>query len=201
MKNKHIILPAILFAMIALISCETRSKTTSKLEGSWTSVPRGLPDKDFVSVDVIDTYDFAPTTDTSGDIIVSEMISIEQSVPESPTFITPYAVTAAGIASMSGTFETTSYDKVEIKLDPSTYHFEMDSAAVRFQFDALDSQQVPAVGDMKPQTVENLKAVVSPMIKEQMSKIKEISSVKFTESMLAGNIDGVDVTLRHQPSN
>lgn len=198
MKNKHIILPAILFAVIALVSCDTRTKTVSKLEGIWTSVPEKLPDNDTLSVDMINAFQFLKTSDVGGDVVISSMISIEEAVPATDSIVSPYAVTGAAVASVTGTFEAVSYDHIMISLDPSTYSFSIDSAAIRYQFDFLNSAQVPEVDALKPAYADRFRQSVAPEVKKAVMALTDMNSVKFTKSMMAANINGIDITLRRQ---
>lgn len=69
MKNKHIIFPAVVFAVIALVSCENKEGLSKKINGTWQSVPEHIVNTDSISVDIIKSYEFAPSQDAEGTLI------------------------------------------------------------------------------------------------------------------------------------
>lgn len=200
MKNKHIVLPAIVFALIALMSCQTRTRTTSRLAGVWSSDPERLTIGDSVGVGMINVYEFIRLTDTGGYVTISSMVSIEESVVESDSNACVCDVRASAIASVTGKFEAVSYDKVDIDLDPGSFRFKIDPASIRCRYDDIDQSQLRDIVPLQLTSAEKYRDKVAPAIRSRLMAGKEISDIKFVKSMVSCLIDGKEVVLRYQSS-
>lgn len=203
MKNNYVILPTVFFAIVATTACQTSSKLTADLSGSWTFAPETVSDNDTIYVDMIKTLEFMPVTETSGDIIVSAMISIVEpvEVSEQDSIIAPLTVTGAALASVRGSFEAVSFDKIEIRIDASTFSFTIDPDAVYYHYDYINSQPAPEIAGIRDKYAHRFRDQVAPLIKKRLTALGEMSSIKVKGSLAWCNIDDVDITLRHQSAD
>lgn len=198
MKNKHIIIPAAIFATIAIMSCQNKEGLAKKINGTWQSVPEHIVDTDSMSVDIIKSFEFSPSQEAEGTLIVSAMLSIEKYMPESDSIISPLTINAAAVASVTGTYEATAYDKIILKPDESTFSLSIDSAAVSYNYNALDNNATPSLIDLKPQFAEYFRKYLTPIVKKNFMRCDTLTKVKLTDTLMHCHDGKEDLTLRLQ---
>lgn len=203
MKNGYL-LSALLLTGAILASCNSSSKLTDNIDGTWSSVPENVVYNDSISIEIIKTFEFAPTDNDSGTVIISGMISMERIVPpneyDSLSIINPLTVTAAAVASVQGTFEAVSHDRIELKLAPSTYSFKLDDEAVYYDYNLLTAGATPEPGVLKPAFAEFFRHNASEPVRKALLGTEKITHINFHDGMAACNINGLDITLRKQLS-
>lgn len=198
MKYKHIIFPAIIFAVIAIVSCQNKEGLAKKVSGTWQSVPEHIVDTDSFSVDMIKSFEFAPLQDAEGTLIISAMLSIEKYMPESDSIVSPLTVNAAAIASVTGTYEAVSFDKIILKPEASTFTLSVDTTAVSYDYDVLDENAAPSLEHLKPAWVKEFQSYLLPIVKENFLRCDTLSKIKLKDALMHCNDGKTDLTLRLQ---
>ncbi|MDE6317590.1 MAG: hypothetical protein K2L73_04240 [Muribaculaceae bacterium] len=198
MKYKHIIFPAILFAAVALVSCENKEGLAKKVGGTWQSVPEDIVDTDSINVSLIRSLEFAPLQDAEGTLVVSAMISVEKYMPQTDSIVSPITVNAAAVASVTGRYEAISYDKIVLEPDASTFSFSVDSAAVSYNYDVLTQNATPEAINLTPQLIEGFNKYLTPVIKASLAKRDTLTNVKLTRTLMDCRIGNEKLTLRLQ---
>lgn len=198
MKYKHIIFPAIIFALIAIVSCQNKEGLAKKASGTWQSVPEHIVDTDSFSVNLIKSYEFAPLQDAEGTLIISAMLSIEKYMPETDSIVSPLTINAAAVASVTGSYEAVSFDKIILKPEASTFTLSVDTAAVSYDYDVLDENAAPSLEHLKPAWVEEFRAYLYPIVKANFMRCDTLSKVKISDTMMHCNDGVTDLTLRLQ---
>lgn len=198
MKYKHIIFPAIVFAVISLVACQNKEGLSKKASGTWQSVPEHIVNTDSFSVDLIKSYEFAPLEDANGTLVVSAMLSIEKYMPESDSIISPLTINAAAVASVTGTYEAISYDKIILKPDASTFNLSVDTAAVSYDYDVLDNNAAPSLMNLKSEWVKQFQAYLTPIVKANLMCNDTLTEIKITDTLMHCKDGDTDLTLRLQ---
>lgn len=198
MKYKHIIFPAIAFAVIAIVSCRNKEGLAKEVNGTWQSVPEHIANTDSISVDLIKSYEFAPLQDAQGTLVISAMMSIERYMPESDSIISPLTVNAAAVASVTGTYEAVSFDKIILKPDASTFTLSIDTAAISYNYDVLDNNAAPSLQHLKPAWINYLTTYLKPIVKGNLLKCDTLAKVKVDGTMMHCHDGETDLTLRLQ---
>lgn len=198
MKYKHIIFPAIAFAVIALVSCQNKEGLAEKVDGTWQSVPEHIADTDSISVNMIKSFEFAPLHEAEGTLVVSAMISIEKYMPQSDSLISPLTVNAAAVASITGKYKAISYDKIVLEPNASTFSIYIDSAAVSYNYNVLNGNAAPALQQLKPRYANEFMAYLLPIVKANFLKTDTLTKVKLTDTLMHCQDGETDLTLRLQ---
>lgn len=198
MNYKHILLPAIAFATIAIVSCQNKESLAKKVNGTWQSMPEHIVNTDSISVDLIKSYEFAPLEDAQGTLVISGMMSIERYMPESDSIVSPLTINAAAVASVTGTFEAISFDKIILKPDPSTFSLSIDTAAVSYNYNVLDNNAAPSLQNLKPAWINYFTSYLKPIVKSNFLKCDTLTNVKLTDTMMNCRTGETELTLRLQ---
>ncbi len=198
MKNKHIIFPAVVFAVIALVSCENKEGLSKKIKGTWQSVPEHIVNTDSISVDIIKSYEFAPAQDAEGTLIISAMLSIEKYMPANDSIISPLTLNSAAVASVTGKYEAIAYDKIVLRPDDSTFSLSVDSAAVSYDYDVLDENAAPDLTRLKPQWATEFRKYLTPILKKNLLQCDTLTKVKINNTLMDCHDGKTDITLRLQ---
>lgn len=198
MKYKHIILPSILFAAIALVSCENKEGLAKKVSGTWQSVPEDIADTDSISASLIKSLEFAPVQDAEGTLVISAMISMEKYMPQTDSIVSPLTVNAAAVASVTGKYEAISYDKIVLEPDASTFSFAVDSAAVSYNYDVLTQNATPETATLTPQLIADFHRYLTPLVKASIVKRDTLTSVKLTDTLMECKLGNEKLTFRLQ---
>lgn len=198
MKNKHIIFPAIVFAVIAIVSCQNKEGLAKKVNGTWQSVPEHIVNTDSMSVSMIKSFEFAPAGEAEGTLVISAMLSIEKYMPESDSIISPLTVNAAAVASVTGKYEAISYDKIVLLPDDSTFSLAIDSAAVSYDYNVLDNNAAPDLINLKPRWAADFQKYLTPIVKANFMQCDTLTKVKLTDTLMHCHDGKEDLTLRLQ---
>ncbi len=198
--KKHLAIISLLLAVFSLVGCRSKSRLTSDIAGSWSSVPEIVRNDDTISVRMIKVFNFQPATDDSGILFISAMISFEAPVPASPQMhiITPLSVNGAAMASIQGTFKTLSGDKILLSLDPATYDFHLDPDAVDYNYDMITAQATPYVGDLHAALASRFEQQIAPLIRDNILSVKQLTSIKIKDTLMQADLNGLTITLRRQ---
>jgi len=198
MKYKHIIFPAVVFAAIALISCQNKEGLAEKVGGTWQSLPEHIVNTDSISVNLIKSFEFAPLQDAEGTLVVSAMMSVEKYMPQSDSIISPLTVNAAGVASVTGKYEAISYDKLVLRPDASTFSIYMDTAAVSYSYNILENNAAPSLETLKPAIAKEFMTYLTPIVKANFLKCDTITRIKLKDTLMHCHDGEADLTLRLQ---
>lgn len=198
MKYKHIIFPSILFATVALVSCENKEGLAKKVDGTWQSVPEDIVDTDSIKVSLIKSMEFAPAEEANGTLVVSAMLSVEKYMPQTDSIVSPLTVSAAAVASVTGKYEAISYDKIVLEPDQLTFSFAVDSAAVSYDYDVLTQNATPESINLTPQVVAELNRYLTPIVKANLVKRDTLTNVKLSDLRMQCRSGNEELTLRLQ---
>lgn len=198
MKNKHIIIPAAVFAVIAIVSCQNKEGLAKKINGTWQSSPEHIVNTDSLSVSMIKSFEFAPAQEAEGTLIISAMLSIEKYMPANDSIVTPLTVNAAAIASVTGKYEAISYDKLVLEPDDATFSLSIDSAAVSYDYNVLENNASPTLTNLRPRMAEYFRAYLTPIVKANFMQCDTLSKIKLTDTLMDCLDGNGDMSLRLQ---
>lgn len=201
MKYKNLFIPTAILAAVSFTACQTKEKLAQKVEGSWSGIPERVDVSDAVSADVTKTFEFLPDSNDKADgtVIVTAMVSITKALPQSDSIVAPLTLTGAGIASMTGTYEAFSFDKIALKLNPSTFQLSIDPEAVNYQYDALTGEGAPDLSQLTPVWSETLRTELTPVVKANFAAMDTLVDVKVKDGMFhCRDLRGTDLTLHIQ---
>lgn len=199
MKNKHIIIPSIFFAVIAIVSCQSKESLSKDIAGTWQSTPEQIIDNDSISVDLIKSYEFMPVAGTDeGSLIISGMLSIQRYMPQSDSIIAPLTINAAASASVTGKYQALSYDKILLIPDISAFELSIDPSVVSYDFDAITNSAAPDLSAMKPAWTMELVKYLTPAVRGNFMAVDTLTDVKAKDTLLHLNDGTQPLTLRLQ---
>lgn len=120
---------AVIGVLATLAGCQTASMLSKKVEGDWSATPIRFDKKTGVDGTFTPVFRFQRQGDTrGGDLTVSANLSVTLPVnaPIDSLGTTAVSATAAGTASVRGTWRATDDDEIELTYDMSTLVVNFD---------------------------------------------------------------------------
>lgn len=195
MKCQHVIVAASLCLAATFAGCQNREGLAKNVTGTWQSSPEIVVANDSADVSLIKSYEFVPEKDAEGALVVSAMLSIEKYMPGNGVAPRPFTVSAVALASVTGTYEAVSYDKIILHPEASTFAFSVDSAAVRCHAAGM---AVDSLAGFRQQIAEALQADFLQAVKSSFTRNDTLTQVAMSDTMISCHIGADEKTLRLQ---
>ncbi|MDE6332148.1 MAG: hypothetical protein K2L80_06060 [Muribaculaceae bacterium] len=195
-KSKFLILTAVaLVSASAFVSCDS----TPDLSGSWTCAPQHLNNVNGAfTASSIDVFSFTNSADSkkSGSVVISSMVSAQQTVSGTPDLIEPYQETVAATASITGTwtFHPDEDDDVDIILDYSTLKVNIDPAGVAFSQNYITGREQPQIDSLTASAVSRWQQSIYEALKPYYSKYVRLDDISIKNNILRTEVNDTDLT-------
>lgn len=133
------------------------------------------------------TFDFSQGADSksSGPVMISATMDLTQPVQgDSMSIDSPYEVSVAATASVSGTWNLASDDDDELVLafDMSTVNVVVDPHGVTFSQNVLTGLQQPMLDSLTTATAEAWKAQITAAFKNKLSEFAMLDDVEVSDN-------------------
>lgn len=187
---------AAMVAGSALVSCEK----APDLSGSWTCAPQHLNNVNGAfTASTIDVLNFSngEQGNKSGSVVISSMISAQQTVSGSPDLIEPYQETVAATASISGNWSYRD-DEVDIVLDFSTLKVNVDPAGVAFSQNYITGREQPQLDSLTASAVSRWQQSLYEALKPYYSKYVRLDDIEVKNNIMRTEINDVDLTFTRE---
>lgn len=201
MKQSRILMlaAAAMVAGSALVSCEK----APDLSGSWTCAPQHLNNVNGAfTASTIDVLNFSngEQGNKSGSVVISSMISAQQTVSGSPDLIEPYQETVAATASISGnwSYRDDEDDEVDIVLDFSTLKVNVDPAGVAFSQNYITGREQPQLDSLTASAVGRWQQSLYEALKPYYSKYVRLDDIEVKNNIMRTEINDVDLTFTRE---
>lgn len=189
-------------AAVMLTSCDEKSKLADQMSGTWSSAPEQLVDNSASSATIIETYSFIRDTDRAGgELTLTALISITGQVNGTDAFLQPFSMTAAGMASISGSWEAVSDEDVNIHWNDSTLSVSVDPSAVVLTSNVITGQTTPQLDSIKPQLAQSINAQITQAVKLRFLGTRKFEDIKVRDGEMKYEVGDVDRLFRLQGPN
>lgn len=190
MKTYFLSVMAASLAGIMMTSCESASKLSNDIQGSWSGAPERLIAGNSTPSSYIPVLTFTKTGNTEGNVNINASISLSESSDNGAS------ISAAGQSTISGTWTATDDDEIYVNLDPTTLNVIVDPDAV-----TMSSNNITGVNDVATDT---LKTAMIPAIKEHMTSairyhllnMGKIDDIKIKNGIMTCEIGEKDYSFR-----
>ncbi|MDE6093381.1 MAG: hypothetical protein K2F61_01210 [Muribaculaceae bacterium] len=189
--------------LTALAACDSEAKLAREVTGTWASTPEKLIDSDALSAATIHMIQFTPSLsdNKSGDLQMTELISVTNAVQtDTISILEPYSVSAAGLATLNGSWAVIDDDEISLHLDESTLDVSIDPDATLLSINELTNATTTSVDSLKPIVTANLKRQITQLVKNRIFDINKIDDIKITGNLMSCEINRRDITFRRQDS-
>lgn len=188
---------ALFLAGALFVSCDHKND----IVGSWTAsspvsigaeMPAAASATSLMSIDFL-----APESGAPAKFNLSTLIEATQAVrPDTLALDSPYEVSVAATASVSGTWSYDGDDDVLLAFDMNTLSVDVDPAGVAFSENLLTGAQQPAVDSLKTRTAEIWKRQITNVFKTSLHRYSKLDDVEVTSKGTALKFEVKDVTGR-----
>ncbi|MDE5647092.1 MAG: hypothetical protein K2I57_04620, partial [Muribaculaceae bacterium] len=173
--------------LTALAACDSEAKLAREVTGTWASTPEKLIDSDALSAATIHMIQFTPSLsdNKSGDLQMTELISVTNAVQtDTISILEPYSVSAAGLATLNGSWAVIDDDEISLHLDESTLDVSIDPDATLLSINELTNATTTSVDSLKPIVTANLKRQITQLVKNRIFDINKIDDIKITGNLM-----------------
>lgn len=189
---------AVLSAGVLLLSSCGRD---NKIIGSWTAsspVSIGAEIPAAATATSLMSIDFMPAeSGTPAKFNLSTIIEATQAVrPDTVALDSPYEVSVAASASVSGTWSYDGDEDILLAFDMSSLSVDVDPAGVAFSENLLTGVQQPAVDSLTARTAEIWKRQITNVFKTSLHRYSKLDDVEVTSGGTALKFEVKDITGR-----
>lgn len=193
---------AALISATALVSCDK----TQNLEGSWTSAPQQLHNVGGAfTASTIDVLNFTNADDShkNGTILISSMISAQQTVSGIPDLIEPYQETVAATATISGTwaYRDGEDDDIDMVLDFGSLEVKVDPSGVAFSQNFITGREQPQLDSLTASTAARWQQSIYQAVKPYYGKYMRFDDVKIHNGIMHAEVNDTDLTFTRETAS
>lgn len=173
----------------------------NKIIGSWTAsspVSIGAEMPAAATATSLMTIDFMPAeSGAPAKFNLSTLIEATQAVrPDTLALDSPYEVSVAATASVSGTWSHDGDEDILLAFDMNTLSVDVDPAGVAFSENMLTGAQQPAVDSLTARTAEIWKRQITNVFKSSLHRYSKLDDVEVTAEGTALKFEVKDITGR-----
>lgn len=199
---KHSLLKLTLIAIVgtiaALAGCQTASILSKKVVGDWSGTPIRFSKKTDVNGEFTPIFRFVRNGNTAGgDLELSAQLSVMMPVnaPIDSTGTSAVSATAAGIATVRGSWYASDDDEIDLRFDMSTLVVNMDPD-VQFEFANIWTSTDMPEGYTVPEPVKRafVKQMSDAMI-YTLQRLDDLDDVHVKDNLLTAKFLGQKQTL------
>lgn len=192
-KILYLALPALLAATVS--SCDEKARLASDIEGSWSGTPERIYVSDAASSTITRIFTFVKGgNDTPATVIADVTFSTEQAVQPSDSIVQPVTITAAGSATISGTWSAIDDDEIAIVFDYSTMKVDVDPEAVAVDYDILSSTDTPQLEALRPAMAQSVKTHLTRVMTQSVFDFARLDDIKIKGNIMSCEINKKDLT-------
>ena len=194
-----ILAAATIAAATTLVSCDK----TPDIAGSWTCAPQHINNVSGAfsssSIDVLNIAN-GPDGNKSGTIVISSMISAQQTVSGTPDLIEPYQETVAATASISGTwaFHPDEDDDVDVILDYSTLKVNVDPTGVAFSQNYITGREQPQIDSLTASAVSRWQQSLYESLRPYYSRYVRLDDISVRDNIMRTEVNDTDLTFTRE---
>lgn len=184
--------------LVALAGCQTASSLSKKVEGDWSGTPIRFDKKTEVDGTFTPVFRFERRGNSpGGDFTLSARVSVTMPVnaPIDSLGTSAVSATAAGLATVSGTWHASDIDEIDLTYDMSTMVVNMDPDVTFELANIWTSADTPTVRTV-PDAVK--KAFVKQMTDAMtytLRKLDDLDDVSIKENLMSCEFLKQDHTL------
>lgn len=171
---------SVIVAGVAFFQCDSKSKLADRLTGTWSAAPVSLTNDDKGYSSVTETFMFErDSTLSSGQVIITSMISLQKAAPANAAPTAPFMMSAAARSTISGTWVAVDDDDINLQLNPLSLKVEVDPTMVELTMNPVSGESAAQPDSMKSTMLDYVKAVITQELNVHYSAYTKIDDIKF----------------------
>lgn len=188
-------------AISALTGCDSKEKLAGELAGTWSAGPVRLSNDNNGYSTVTETYLFErEPAPASGTVTIASMVSLQKSAHADAAPTAPFMMSAAGRATISGSWIATDDDELSLQLDPASLSVQIDPDMVELTMNPMSGHTQASTDSLKASMLDYVKAVVTQELNVHYAAFTKIDDIKFHQNgkTLTFEIGHTDYSLMRQ---
>lgn len=186
-KNIAIAALALLAGVVGLTSCRNASSLAKEINGDWSGTPVRFAKKTMVDGSFTPVFRFEQNgSQAGGNLELSAQISVTLPVnaPIDSAGTTAVSATAAGLATVRGSWVATDDDEVKLTFDMATLNIDIDPD-VQFELaDIWTSTDVPTVRTVSDAVTRTFLKEMNLGMTTALQKMDELDDIKIQDNLM-----------------
>lgn len=191
-----------LSAVFVLSSCHSREKLSDQLQGRWMSAPSALANTGATEATltrVMEYHEGDVGSEIDGNVTLTAMITVENTMPFNDALVTPLTITATGTASITGIYQVMDHDNVSLSLDATSMTIWVDPKGVQLDYDLVTAGSAAMVESLKTNALRLAKQQILRASHNLFYRLKAVDDIKIHGDDLTCEIAKNRLTFHRQP--
>ena len=181
-------------ALLLTGSCSDKAKLAEAIQGEWTGNPEKILDTGAADASMVRVLEFSPgSADTEGNVTMTAMITVENTMPFNDSIVTPLQISASGTAVISGVYQVKDHDELIISLDVTSMSVTVDPDAVALNYNVLTQNSAASVDQLKPGATVLATQQINRAAQNAFSNITEIDDIHVKGNVMSCEINKRDL--------
>ncbi|MBD5226376.1 MAG: hypothetical protein HDS68_10530 [Bacteroidales bacterium] len=196
MKKIYLLICAGLLGATMLTSCDSSEKLANSIQGEWTGNTERILDTGAAKATAVRVMSFSKgSTSTEGNVTMSAMITVENTMPFNDSIQTPLTITATGIAMITGVYQAKDDDELIISLDATSLSTDVDPEGVQMNYNVMTGEDSSVATKLKPAAVVLATQQINRAAQNMFTDINKIDDIKVKGNLMKCEIGKSDKDL------
>lgn len=193
--NRQILTGAGMMAIALLLgSCDDKAKLAEAVQGEWTGNPEKILDTGAADASMVRVLEFTPgSSATEGNVTMTAMITVENTMPFNDSIVTPLQISASGTATITGVYQAKDDDELLISLDVTSMSVSVDPEAVSLNYNVLSQNSAASVDQLKPGAAVLATQQINRAAQNAFSNITQIDDIRIRGNVMSCEINKRDL--------
>lgn len=193
MKKMYLLIGVGLLGAAMLTSCDSSAKLADSIQGEWTGNSERILDTGAARATAVRVMSFSKgSTSTEGNVTMSALITVENTMPFNDSIQTPLTITATGIATITGVYQAKDDDELLISLDSTSLSTDVDPEGVQMNYNVLTEEDNSVVTKLKPAAIVLATQQINRAAQNIFTNINKIDDIKVKGNLMKCEIGHKD---------
>lgn len=184
MKHSFLQIAAAASILVALSSCDSKSKLAEDVTGTWTTEQITIANDAQGQTVGNDIFAFQRTdqTATGGTVSLASTLSLTRGADALAPADAPVSVSIAATAAISGKWQAIDDDEITITFDPNTLKISVDPDAIALTANPLNGNTPANIDSIKPAVAQFYQTELTNTMRQHYASYSRLDDVKLKDN-------------------
>ena len=194
MKKFLIAIASLGICSAIVTSCDSKSKLSESVQGTWTSNPERVLDSGAATASMVHVMSFTRgNTQNEGTITLTALITVDNSMQANDSLVSPITITASGTATITGAYQIKDADDITVNLDATSLSIAIDPDAVQLNYNIATENSEPVMAKLKPHATVLATQQINRAAQNAFFDLTKIEDIHINKNLMSCEINDRDL--------